>query len=384
MILWTAQRGLRGFLQGPPNPTFRTETPTGLTVTKQTAPETCVILCGPIKRIDPLLMLETTDELNLEQFISALRGEYSKLGIRIRELTHSANCDCRGVKLRLHFPAVSQGKATVWELINVLIDYMTPFALHRHQIDELETSIGKLPPQEYRIKCERLYREAVSLFVRAQKDTNRNGEAGELLLYLLTEWILKAPQLLAKLPLKTNRDVPVHGCDGIHIGFLPQKNTLCTYWGESKIYSDVNKAIAEAIKSIQKALTPESIEYELSLITRHIDTVGLSAKEKSLLLSFLNPFEHENYNRRINATTCLIGFDFDAYAKLNSDSTEEDFRNLAQIKLRELAPQLSKSLKAAGVTSQIIELFFFPVPSVQELRDRFQAKIGWKDDPGTG
>ena len=27
--------------------------------------------------------------------------------------------------------------------------------------------------------------------------------------------------------------------------------------------------------------------------------------------------------------------------------------------------------------SQLIELFFFPVPSVKDLRDQFQAKIGW-------
>jgi hypothetical protein len=327
-------------------------------------------------------MLETTEQLDLEQFISALRGDYSKLGIRIRQLTHSVKCDCRGVTLRFHFPAISQGRATIWELINVLLDYMTPFALHRHQIIELENSIRDIPPSEYRIRCERLSREAISLFVRAQRETNRNGEAGELLLYLLTEWILKAPQLLAKLPLKTNRDVPIHGCDGIHIGFLPQKNTLCTYWGESKIYGDVNRAISEAVKSIEKALQQETVEYELSLISRHIETVGLSDEEKSLLLSFLNPFEHENYNKRVNATTCLIGFDFDAYTKLNPDSTEDDFRELAKIKLQELAPRLSNSLRLAGITGQIIELFFFPVPSVQELRDKFQEKIGWKNDSG--
>lgn len=322
-------------------------------------------------------MLETTEQLDLERFISALRGEYSKLGIRLRELTHSVTCDFRGVTLRLHFPAISQGKATIWEFISVLLDYVTPFALHRHQVDELDKSFGEISPQDYRIKCERLYREAISLFIRAQKETNRNGEAGELILYLLTEWILKAPQLLAKLPLKTNRNVPVHGCDGIHIGFIPKKNTLCTYWGESKIYADVDKAIVEAVKSIEKALRPENIEYELALVTRHIETVGLSPEEKSLVLSFLDPFEQENYNKRINATTCLIGFDFDAYGKLNVDSTEEQFRVLAQEKLQELAPRVSKALKSAGVASQIIEFFFFPVPSVKDLRDQFQAKIGW-------
>jgi hypothetical protein len=327
-------------------------------------------------------MLEVAEQIDLEQFVSALRRDHSKLSIRIRELTHSVKCECNGVTLRLHFPAINQGKAAIWELINAILDYMTPFALHRSQIEELKKDYGKISPEEYRIKCERLQREATSLYIRAQKATNKNGEAGELLLFLLTEWILKAPQLLAKLPLKTNRDVPVHGTDGIHVGYLPEKKTLCTYWGESKLYGDVNTAIAKAVESIEKALKSENAEYELSLVKRHIDTAGLSPDEKSLILSFLDPFEHENYNKRINVTTCLIGFDFAAYSELGENSDEQKFGLLALSKLRELAPRLSNSLKSAGIKGHLVEMFFFPVPSVQDLRDQFQAKIGWKNDPG--
>jgi hypothetical protein len=147
--------------------------------------------------------------MDIERFVAALQRNYSKLSIRIRELTHSVNCDCDGVTLRLHFPSINQGKASIWELVNAILDYMTVFALHRDQLQELAREYGKMPEDEYRVKCERQQREAISLFIRAQKATNRNGEAGELLLFLLTEWILKAPQLLAKLPLKTNRDMPV-------------------------------------------------------------------------------------------------------------------------------------------------------------------------------
>jgi HamA len=329
-------------------------------------------------------MLETIEEINVERFVSALRRDYSKLSVRVRELTHSVNCDCEGVVLRLHFPTISQGKAAIWELVNAILDYMTPFALHRSQVEELEREYGKIPADEYRMKCERQQREAISLFIRAQKATNRNGEAGELILFLLTEWILKAPQLLAKLPLKTNRDMPVHGTDGIHVGYVPGKNTLCTYWGESKLYKDVNEAISKAVESIEKALGAESVEYELALVARNISGAGLSSEQKSLLLSFLDPLESENYNKRVNVTTCLIGFDFDAYKQLDVNSDEQQFAPLALAKLRELAPRLSASLKAAGIQSHLVEMFFFPVPSVQDLRDQFQAKIGWKNDSGAG
>lgn len=41
----------------------------------------------------------------------------------------------------------------------------------------------------------------------------REASVDELLLFLLTEWILGAPQVIAKLALKTNPQMPVHGAD---------------------------------------------------------------------------------------------------------------------------------------------------------------------------
>jgi hypothetical protein len=193
-----------------------------------------------VTRIGALLMLETTGNIDPEQFIASLQRDYSNLSVRIRELIHSVKCETDGVTLRLYFPAISQGKPKVLELVSTILDYVTTFALSRSQVDSLMESYGTLSADEFRVRCERLQREAVALFIRAQKATNRTGEAGELLLYLLTEWILKAPQILAKMGLKTNRDMPVHGTDGIHIGYAPDKKRFCFYWGESKLFEDVN------------------------------------------------------------------------------------------------------------------------------------------------
>lgn len=328
-------------------------------------------------------MLETTEQIDPERFIASLQKDYSKLSVRIRELVHSVRCESDGVTLRLYFPAISQGKPKILELVNTILDYVTTFALSRTQIESLKESYKTSSADDFRIKCERLQREAIALFIRAQKATNRNGEAGELLLYLLTEWILKAPQILAKMGLKTNRDMPVHGTDGIHIGYAPDKKRPCFYWGEAKLFDDVNTAISRAATSIKTALKPDSMEHEISLVARHIDAAGLSLEEKSLVLSFLDPYDDENYNRRIDVTTCLIGFNFDAFGKLDGNSDENKFRLFALSKLQELAPLLSKALTSAGIRSRPIEVFFFPVTSVQDLRDLFQTKIGWKNDPGS-
>jgi len=284
------------------------------------------------------------------------------------------------VTLRLHFPAIAQGRATVWELVTAISDYITPFAVHRGKIEDLHRKYRTLSPDEYRIECEHLQREAQDVFIQAQRKANRNGEAGELLLFILTEWILGAPQLLAKLPLKTSRNVPVHGTDGIHVGYWPERNALCTYWGEAKLHADITRAIASAMKSIKEAARPAKAAFELSLVAKHIDTTGFSPEYRSMLLSFLNPLESENYNKRIDIITCLIGFDFKAYETMNLDSDEKHFGELARASLEDLAPRISQAIKSAGLKSRYVELFLFPLPSVQDFRDQFQAKIGWNDD----
>jgi len=55
--------------------------------------------------------------------------------------------------------------------------------------------------------------------MRTDKETGRSGELGELLLYMLIEWVLKAPIVASKMYLKTSQQMPVHGVDGIHLGY---------------------------------------------------------------------------------------------------------------------------------------------------------------------
>jgi len=69
----------------------------------------------------------------------------------------------------------------------------------------------------------------------------------------------------------------------------PTKKSLYLYWGESKLYEDVDAAIRTAVASIKKALKPESMEHEISLVVRHIDSAGVSPAAKSQVLSFLDP-----------------------------------------------------------------------------------------------
>ncbi|TIP08000.1 MAG: DUF1837 domain-containing protein [Mesorhizobium sp.] len=299
---------------------------------------------------------------------------------RLRTLEHTVKCECEGVVLRLHFPAFRQGKATIHELVDAIVHFLTSFALPRSDVKAVDDLYGKVSVDDFKLKVSQLSESAKALFKRANEVTNRNGEAGELLLYLLTEWILDAPQLVAKMSLKTNREMPIYGSDGIHVRYSAEQSRLLLYWGESKLYSDIGDAIAAAITSITEALEPAKMQHEIELVQRNIDFSGLDNASKSAILKYLDPYD-DAYNERHDVTTCLLGFNFDAFHALAStqpEKTDAEFVKLAEAKLKELAPKLAKAIKAANLVNRPIEIFFFPVPSVQELRDLFQAKIGWK------
>lgn len=318
-------------------------------------------------------------ETDLETIVAALRRDYSKLSARLRELHHTVVCECQGVTLRLHFPAFRQGKATVFELVEAVSRYMTPYALSRSEIALVDEKYGKIPAAEFREETNVLDQTAIRLFKKASKVTNRSGECGELLLYLLTEWVLGAPQLIAKMTLKTNAAMPVHGADGVHVRYCAETARLYLYWGESKLHSDVSGAISDAVESIAAAMKPEKTQHEIDLVKRNLDLSGFNAPAKAELLRFLDPME-EYYNKRFDVITSLIGFDFNAYSQISpgdGDEAESKFVALATERLGALAPTVATKLKDAGLDASTLELFFLPLPSVAELRNLFQAKIGW-------
>jgi hypothetical protein len=317
---------------------------------------------------------------DLKSAFAALSKDYGSLTARVRALGHSVICTCSGVTLRLYFPAFRQSKPTLSELVDAIAVYLVHFALPRSEVEALTALYKTIDAAEFMKRYSLLESRARALFIRANETTARNGEAGELLLYLLTEWILDAPQLIAKMSLKTNPSMPVHGADGIHVRYSEKDQKLLLYWGESKLHANVGNAIAAAAKSISEALEPDKLKHEIDLVQQNISFSGLQPAEKEALLRYLNPFE-EKYNERLDVTTCLVGFNFDGFAKVaavDPKQAEAEFRSLAEAELAKVAPTLAKALTNKGLATQPIEIFFLPLPSVSDFRDLFQQKIGWK------
>lgn len=261
-------------------------------------------------------------------------------------------------------------------LIDAIGNFIAHFCLPRTEIDAVYAKKDHLEAFEFHSEITRLNERARRLFQKARRDS---GEVGELLLFILTEWMLEAPQIIAKMSLKTSSAMPVHGSDGIHVKFDVPTGRLLIYSGEAKLHKDVKRAIGAAVESISQALSFDKMEHELQLVQRNVEFSGLDEQSRTALLRYLDPFEDDS-NDRHEVVTCLIGFDFAAYlelAKAGADA-EKAFQNAASKHLTDLLPSMAAALLQAGLSHKPVELFFLPLPSVQDARDRFNTLVGPK------
>lgn len=113
----------------------------------------------------------------------------------------------------------------------------------------------------------RLQREARRLFLEYNpENTGRFGEVGELIAYCVAERHLGAAQIAAKLSLKTNSNMPVHGIDGIHAKFAD--GVMNVFWLESKLAQSANDGAKEfAISTAAFSSNRGQYLRELTIVT---------------------------------------------------------------------------------------------------------------------
>ena len=314
---------------------------------------------------------------HLSEAIGRLRNDLSRLSNVLRNLDHDVSTDCLGLRLRLHYPAFRQARPLAQTMIEAMSIYIAHYCLPRREIDDAYAKKGQLPAFEFHAEMSRLDAEARRLFQKVRANPDRTGEAGELILYLLTEWILEAPQIIAKMSLKMNPNVPAHGADGVHARFDRESGKLLVYSGEAKLHQQVYAAIASAVESISNAYDYDAQRHELKLVQMNVDFSGLDEPARKALIEFLDPYSEASADR-VDIVTCLIGFDFSAYSELeeHGDKAEEIFKRKALESLTLLGPKMAGAMKDVGLASKRVELFLLPLPSVQELRDRFRSLIG--------
>ena len=187
------------------------------------------------------------------------------------------------------------------------------------------------------------------------------------------EWILKAPQIVSKMYLKTNKNMPVYGTDGIHAAFDETTNRLLLFWGESKAHATLSNATSSALSSIKGFLNNAQEKREVDIVKDHYDLDGLSENAIEAIMDYLNPYS-EKSNERVAIFSCLLMY--------NAPEEDQVLSEAEQIKLfrattEEFIKGISEDISNKGLSASRFEFFLLPVPSVQDFRDKFQSKIGW-------
>jgi hypothetical protein len=266
-----------------------------------------------------------------------------------------------------HIHLDGNGRPRVNDFIEFIATKVVEYAIPRSQFEKAKQHLIDFNSNT---EFEKLSRKAEALFT----DIGNTGEGGEILLYILVQEFLKIPQLFCKMPLKTNPAMHYHGVDGIHAEFDLSEQVLALYWGESKLYKDIEQGIKACFVSIKEFLiNPNSIhspqERDLQLVKD-----GLDLNDEKLEDAIVQYFDKDNpnFNKLQYRGVCLVGFDCDKYPQLPNQINSNDLNKLIK---KEISAWQNSLLTDVGNHATLetftIHVFFIPFPSVEEFRKYF-------------
>lgn len=300
--------------------------------------------------VESVARLARGEPSTLEGLLVAVGEPRSVAGTRVACRTHFVARDGNG---RVRLDALAEYLALG------IVDYCIPRSRSRRAHDAYIRTGST-------VEIVRLTEEARGLFTALE----RSGEAGELLLYTLLETVLGVPQILCKMPLKTNSQMHVHGTDGIHAKVL-EDGGLALYWGESKLHATVNSAIDEAFASLAPFLLdegPGAARRDLMLLRDNLDT-GMDEVTAALI----RYFDGSGLSARLEVrAACLVGFDLADYPSPHAEDGEA-IAEAVNKSIESWVSRVGARVAQHDVTTFEIEVFLVPLPSVEAFRKSMRA-----------
>lgn len=286
-----------------------------------------------------------------------------------------------------------ENKANVEKLAHYLWLCAQNYSLSRRRRIEIQKQISEAAPGDLSVAglVTTTVRNAFLEFNKAFP--HRSSEVGELLAYCVALEQLGATQLLAKMALKTNNNMPVHGLDGIH-GKV-ENGWLNLFFLESKLSSSANagaKEFAESIAEFSNNTKQYQREYQLVKELGNLD--ALPASDKELALEYFDVFGSSSIPKRERYIGIILYSDakaFDAVPPVDDDYEPHYYEKFFS---EEYAKQLShhqeavlKHLQNFGATPENCRVYFVVVPDANELREMLYQVMGYvppKKIPASG
>ncbi len=266
------------------------------------------------------------------------------------------------------------GRPRMHDLVEVICRSTLEYAIPRSRIQEAEAYRAS---ENSNTRLVKLYREADALFT----ELVQSGEGGELLLFCIAEHILRLPQVLCKMDLKTANQMHYHGADGVHCGVDLATGQLVVYWAESKIYKNSTRAITDCLQSLAKLLLDPGggdAQRDFQLLQRYMD-VGDPAL-KAALQRYLDKDDPAYLQLQFRGL-CLVGFDCDAYGQPEQPCIPDVMREAATALVPGWREHIATRVGAERLTDFGIELVCVPFPSARAFRRRFREALNMPPEP---
>ena len=310
-------------------------------------------------------------EKSLNELLTGKKGEiFSRiecLGSDLEIDGTEAKGYCYCVKLDAH------GNPRTKDLIEFIATKIVDYSIPKKMLDEAREYMNETNSSA---KILDLRKKATTLFT----GLNKTGEFGEMMLYILAQEVLKLPQLISKMSLKTSGNVHYHGADGVHVKYEESDDSLSLYWGESKVEKTAYSALNNCFESLKGFLldtigNDATQARDLQLITSNITDNTNNSKLEDLLVRYFD-LDDDLSNKLNYKGVCFVGFDSSKYPnnplELTMDELKESFEEKINSWLNTTGASIKKHLNLERFE---IHVFILPFPSVQDMRDHFLSTI---------
>lgn len=298
----------------------------------------------------------------------------NELKSRIAEVISNTSISGTNAKAYIHCIQLDgNGNPRLEDFAEFVAHKIVEYAIPKNELDFAKDHLNSTGSPS---KILELKLKAASLFTELEK----SGEGGELILYLLTQEILKFPQLISKMSLKTSGNVHYHGVDGIHVKFDPVSEELFLYWGESKMYSDINTGLSKCFDSLKDYIldsisSTSKNERDLHLISSNVAANVNNEELEDLLVQYFDK-DNELRNKIKYKGICFVGFDYEGYPNKPLQKDTNALINEVKTTFSKWVDNASTQIKKhVNLELYEIHVFLIPFPSVQKFRDHFIKTI---------
>ena len=200
------------------------------------------------------------------------------------------------------------------------------------------------------------------------------------MLYILSMEILRLPQLISKMSLKTSGRLHYQGADAIHFNYNQTTQMLEIYWGESKMEKTITSALKNCFKSISPILTstisddsPQSRDIQLVIanLPDNIDNKEL----EDFLVGYLD-LNSDKSNKMDFRAVCFVGFDSKEYPQNPKEKIDSELFAELQSKIKGWKKSIKTQIKNHTSLDKFdINIFLMPFDSVDDMRRDFLKKL---------